>query len=57
MSNTLTIRRIGQGWYNFSGLPQGYIKIHNLACGTDEKAIRQAQKIAGKNNTYQIAHG
>ena len=54
MSSTFTIRRMGQGWYNFEALPQGYIRIHNLNCGTDSKAIRQAQKIAGKHNTYKI---
>jgi hypothetical protein len=43
----MTVKRLGNGWYDFASLPQGgrYIKIHALHCGTDRKAINQARKI------------
>jgi hypothetical protein len=36
-------------WYNFELIPQEhrYIKICNLCCKTDRKAINQARKIIG----------
>ena len=36
-----------KGWYNFQDLPQGYIRIANLNCGTDANALKQARKILG----------
>jgi hypothetical protein len=43
-----TIKKIGY-MYNFESIPQEhrYIKICNLNCGTDRKAINQARKIIG----------
>jgi hypothetical protein len=43
-----TIKKNGC-WYNFESIPQEhrYIKICNLNCGTDRKAINQARKIIG----------
>ena len=40
---------LGNGWYNFEKLDQTkrYIKIANLRCGTDRKAINRARKIIG----------
>ena len=45
----MTIKRLENGWYNFEQIPQGhrYIKISNLYCLTDKKAINQARKIIG----------
>jgi len=50
---TYTVKKIGvlkddmhsRGWYNFEDIPQGYIRICNLACGTDRKAINLAKRI------------
>jgi hypothetical protein len=44
--------------YNFEGVPQEarYIKIYNLFCGTDKKALSQAKKI-NSNHDYQILPG
>ena len=41
------ITRLTNGWYSFCDLPQGYIKINALNCGTDRKAINRARKILG----------
>lgn len=42
-----TIFRLGNsGWYNFESIPQGYIKICNLQCLTDKKALKQAKKMS-----------
>lgn len=56
---TYTISRIGlTGWYNFEDLPQGYIKVCNLNCGTDKNAIKQAKRILGdKTATIVIEQG
>lgn len=42
---------ISNGWYNFTKLDQSknYIKIHNLNCGTNKKAIKQARIILHNN--------
>jgi hypothetical protein len=47
----MIIKNLGNGWYNFEDLPQEhrYIKIANLNCGGDRKAINQARKIIGDN--------
>ena len=39
----------GNGWYNFEGINQEkrYIKVYNVHCITDRKAINQARKILG----------
>ena len=41
----IKIIRIGSGWYDFKNIPQGYVKIHGLNCGSDEKAYKRAKKI------------
>ncbi len=48
MNNYITTQ--GNGWYNFEALDQSksYIKICNLNCGTDRKAINQARKMIGE---------
>jgi hypothetical protein len=48
------IINMGNGWYNFSRLPQGYIVIHNRCCGSDIKATRQARKMIGDKNAEII---
>ena len=42
------IKKIGY-MYNFESIPQehSYVKICNLNCDTDRKAINQARKIIG----------
>lgn len=40
-----TIKKLGNGWYDFKNIPQGYIKIHGLNCGSDKKAIKQGWSI------------
>ena len=48
------IYRLGNGWYSFKDVPQpGYIKIDGMACGDDEKAMKQAEKIC-PNFEYEI---
>lgn len=42
---TQTIIRLAHGWYNFEDVPQGYIKVANLRCGTDKQAMKQAKKL------------
>ncbi|HSG84274.1 MAG TPA: hypothetical protein VLA08_06940 [Nitrosopumilus sp.] len=49
----LTIKKNGE-WYNFELIPQGYIKICNLACGSDKKAIKQAEKICTIKAKFEI---
>lgn len=50
----MKIKRLSNGWYDFKEIPQeGYIKIHGLMCGSDEKALKQAEKIS-KDYTYTI---
>lgn len=49
-----TIKRLGKGWYSFKDLPQGYIKIDCLRCGDDKKAIKQAERIVGKDKQIVI---
>jgi len=41
------IINVGNGWYDFTKLNQSgsYMKICNLRCVTDEKAIKQARSI------------
>lgn len=40
------IYKLKNGWYNFEDVPQeSYIKIHNLCCGTDRKALNQAKRM------------
>ena len=43
-------------WYNFELIPQEhrYIKICNLCCKTDRKAINQARKIIGNSQAKVI---
>lgn len=41
----VNIIRLGNGWYDFKNIPQGYVKVHGLNCGSDEKALRQAVKL------------
>lgn len=36
---------LGNGWYDFKNLPQGYIKIHGLNCKTEQQAIKRARQI------------
>jgi len=44
-----TIKNLGNGWYDFSEVPQsGYIKIHGLNCGTQRKAINKLKKMTGE---------
>jgi hypothetical protein len=40
-----TIKNIGNGWYNFESIPQGYIKVCNLNCGSEKAAIKFARKL------------
>lgn len=49
-----TIYRIGHGWYSFANIPQGYVKIDGLNCGSDEKAMAMGQKML-KNIDSDIA--
>lgn len=44
--------------YNFEGVPQEdrYIKVYNLFCQNDTKALCQAKKI-NSNHDYQILPG
>lgn len=42
------IKNVGNGWYDFSQVPQGYIKIHNINCGTKRKAINILKRITGE---------
>ena len=42
---TIFIKRIGNGWYDFKDVPQGYIKVHGMPCDNDEKAIAYAIKL------------
>lgn len=43
-----TIKNVGNGWYNFQDIPQsGYIKVHNIRCSTDRKAINLAKRLIG----------
>ena len=39
------IENIGDGWYSFKSIPQGYVKIDCLHCRTDRKAINQAKRL------------
>lgn len=43
------VKGLGDGWYNFTALPQEarYIKIASVRCLTDRKAQNQAKKILG----------
>ena len=34
----------GTNWYNFEDIPQGYIRVANLICGSDRKALNRAKK-------------
>ena len=49
MEKEYKITSYNNGWYNFEDLPQehNYIKICNLCCSTDRKAINRARKIIG----------
>ena len=42
---TIRIKHFSTGWYSFKDIPQGYIKVDSLNCGTDEKALKQAKKL------------
>lgn len=47
----ITVYRLGNGWYDFSKVPQdNYIKIGSLCCGSDDKAHTQALKIISDKN-------
>lgn len=51
-----SIIKLGNGWYDFKNIPQGYIKIHGLNCGSDKKAMRYGWKLidrAGLEKTEQ----
>jgi 1,2-phenylacetyl-CoA epoxidase PaaB subunit len=41
------IIKCAMGWYDFSKLDQSnnYIKVHNLNCGDNKTAIKQAKNI------------
>jgi len=41
------------GWYDFSNVPQGYIKVHSLNIGTDGKALKRAKRM-NPNHEYVI---
>jgi hypothetical protein len=43
-----TITNLGNGWFDFSQVPQGYIKIDALNCGTTRKAINRLKKMTGE---------
>ena len=49
MKKIYEVIRLYGGWYNFEKISQenNYIKVHNLRCNTDRKAINQAKKIIG----------
>ena len=50
----IKIRRLRYGWYNFEKIPQeSYMQVHNLNCGDDETALKQARKI-NPNFNYKI---
>jgi len=52
----IEIEKLGSsGWYSFKNVPQemNYIKVCNVNCGTDIKAIEQARKI-NPNHEYVI---
>ena len=44
------------GWYNFTEIDQSnsMIRIDNLCCETDKKAIKQAKNIVGNKNAKII---
>ncbi|MEW6557805.1 MAG: hypothetical protein AB1349_10685 [Elusimicrobiota bacterium] len=46
-----TIKRLGNGWYDFTKLPQekSYIKVHALRCSSDNKAMKQGGEILLRN--------
>ena len=48
-----TIKKLNNGWYSFKDIPQGYIKVDCLRCGTDKQAIKQASKL-NKSYLYKI---
>ena len=50
MTKEYNVYDLGSGWYDFKDLPQGYIKIHGLNCGTEVKALKRAMKILKNNN-------
>ena len=41
----IQILDLGNGWYDFKNIPQGYIKIHGLNCGDKLAALKRAAKI------------
>jgi len=49
--NKYTIKDLGNGWYDFSKIPQekSYIKIGAVNCKTWKKAFRQAEHILEVN--------
>ena len=52
----IEIEKLGSsGWYSFKNVPQemNYIKVYNVNCGTNTKAIDQAKKIK-PNYEYAI---
>lgn len=53
-NNTIKIWVLGNGWYDFKDIPQGYVKIHGLNVGSDDKALAQAKKI-NPNYDYELA--
>ena len=53
--NKYAVLKLGNsGWYDFKELPQGYIKIHGLNCGSDRKAINQAKRILANSNVVGV---
>jgi len=46
------IKDLGNGWYDFSQIPQekSYIKINAVNCGDGRKALLQANHILEVNN-------
>lgn len=54
MKKYAVIKLGDSGWYDFKELPQGYIKIHGLNCGSDSKAIVQAKKILANSSIVGV---
>ena len=51
---TYDIIDLGNGWYNFKNIPQGYIKIHGLLVGSEKKAIDKAKKMLINHEPREI---
>lgn len=53
MGKTYSILNLGNGWYDFKNVPQGYFKINGLNIGDNDSAIKRAKKI-NPNFNYTI---